>query len=500
MSVSGSNAFPVGDLDQAWTNSDLSRKKGAWKRVTGAYLTFFCASLLTTLPWLSNIGGWLDEGATMSAARRPAIEILRLSWNHDAVLSAYYLTVHYWMSIFGDSLTSARILSALCLAAATVTIVDCGRIIGGLPVGCLAGMQMLFIPGVSWCGLDARPTAVATLLLSMALRVLLKARSQNPPMTFYALVIASSWIQLTSIIQVFTVVTRKNIRSLRIWMAIVASCICVCMLAWLGQRQSAQISWIKGGPFLQVLSAVAGRFADSPRSTTEYVGTAAVSGALLGIVFFVSSVVSFFIVRTETSRRLVTWAFAPALLAVLIGTFTGGSVYLPRYFAATLPAAFLLVALGARQVWARSRGGWKKASCLVVAASIIGLCVPSLAASRVANGKWGENSKALALEIRDSAKPVIWSGNSISVSLTYPRLIGEVDQYPNPTLAYDSGSLWGKTPSTQFVAETARYLGVANVVVERQHRIEVEQQLYRAGCRAVGSNDYRRYVLLLISC
>src|SRR5215510_4725568 len=46
---------------------------------------------------------WTDELATWSAARRPLGEIFDLLGNVDAALGSYYVFMHGWISVFGDS-------------------------------------------------------------------------------------------------------------------------------------------------------------------------------------------------------------------------------------------------------------------------------------------------------------------------------------------------------------------------------------------------------------
>ncbi|WP_157063419.1 glycosyltransferase family 39 protein [Luteipulveratus mongoliensis] len=447
---------------------------------------------------MSTVGSWLDEGATMSAAQRSPSGILALSRHHDAVLGTYYALVHSWMSVVGQSLTSARALSALCLAAATVAIVDCGRAVGGTAVGCVAGVQMLIVPGVGWSGFDARPTAVSVLLLSIALRVLIHARGSVPSSWFYALMAVAGWVQLTTILQLLTTFRRSTLRSWRLWVSVLVVGVCVLPVAWKGHQQSAQISWIHDGVPAQLASVFVGRFADSPKSTTQLTQLTSVTSALVGISYVALCVFGLVVLKSSTARLLVSWAFGPAVLAVIAGAVTGGTVYLPRYFAASLPAAFILVALVARRAWSTSSP--TRAVAAISAVVIAAICAPSLIAARVDDGKWGENSNQVAQEVRARQAPVIWMGNSLSVPLTYPHVVQGRAQYPSPSSAYSSDSLWGSTPNPRAaIAATGRW-GHATVLVENRNSVTLQRAFTAAGCATADDRQYQRYTLFTATC
>ncbi|MBB2893670.1 hypothetical protein [Flexivirga oryzae] len=475
--------------------AEHARDRAAWWFTCGL---FFVLSLLTTVPWLHHIGGWLDEGATMSAASRSIADLVTLSTHHDAVLGTYYATVHSWLAVAGPSLTSARALSAVCLAAATVAVLDCGRAVGGRVVGCVAGAQLLVIPGVSWAGLDARPTALATLLLAVQLRLLLRARGRVPGPWFYVVSVIAGWVQLTTILQLVCTINRSTVRRVRLWASTGLAVLCVIPVAWAGHRQSAQIGWIDDGPVAQLTSVFVGRFADAPKSTTFLTGPVGVTSAVLGVVYLALCIAAVWRLRSPEARLLAGWAFAPAVLAVLAGPLTGGTVYLARYFAASLPAAFLLVGLLARDVWSVARV--RHAGCVVAAALVVALCLPSLAASRVADGKWGEDSRQVAAEVGASDAPVIWLGDSLSVAMTYPQLVGDTAQLPTRASALRSDWLWGRRSTTGRAVQRARQLHRAVIVTPTRDSAAVRRALHRAGCAATHVQPHRRYTVLAVSC
>jgi mannosyltransferase len=64
---------------------------------------------------------WLDEGYSINEAQFPTSEIIRHSAESDNP-PLYYILLHFWIKIFGDSEAGARSLSAVCGCIASVLI------------------------------------------------------------------------------------------------------------------------------------------------------------------------------------------------------------------------------------------------------------------------------------------------------------------------------------------------------------------------------------------
>lgn len=137
---------------------------------------------------------WRDELATWSAASRPVPQIWALLRHTDAVIGPYYLALHAWMSVFGDSAIAMRVPSALAMAgAAAVVALIARRLAGGL-AGVAAGVIFALIPAVSRYGQEARPYAFAALFGSLATLALLRALDHPGrwPWARYALAMAAA--------------------------------------------------------------------------------------------------------------------------------------------------------------------------------------------------------------------------------------------------------------------------------------------------------------------
>ncbi|WP_431915493.1 glycosyltransferase family 39 protein [Micromonospora wenchangensis] len=124
---------------------------------------------------ISSAQPWRDELATWSAATRPVGDLFRLTRTVDAATGAYYLVVHSWTGVFGDSVAALRLPSVLAMAGAAGLTAVLGRRLFGAPAGLLAGLLFAVLPGTSRYAQEARPYALVTLLAVLATVLLVRA-------------------------------------------------------------------------------------------------------------------------------------------------------------------------------------------------------------------------------------------------------------------------------------------------------------------------------------
>jgi mannosyltransferase len=121
---------------------------------------------------------WRDELATWSAASRTLPQLWAMVHNVDAVLGLYYLGIHLWMALFGESATAMRLPSVLAMTGAAAVVALTGKRLGGTRVGLISGLIFAVIPSVARYAQEARPYAFATLFAALATLLLLRAMEQ----------------------------------------------------------------------------------------------------------------------------------------------------------------------------------------------------------------------------------------------------------------------------------------------------------------------------------
>ncbi|MEV4480572.1 glycosyltransferase family 39 protein [Micromonospora coxensis] len=133
------------------------------------------ATLAAGLVGIGHAQPWRDELATWSAATRPLPDLFRLTGTVDAATGPYYLLLHGWVRLFGDSPAALRLPSALAMAAAAGLTAVLGRRLFGARAGLLAGLLLAVLPGTSRYAQEARSYALATLFAVLATVLLVRA-------------------------------------------------------------------------------------------------------------------------------------------------------------------------------------------------------------------------------------------------------------------------------------------------------------------------------------
>jgi mannosyltransferase len=117
---------------------------------------------------------WRDELRSWSAATRSVDELFHLLGNTDAAVGLYYLALHYWISIFGDSVTAMRLLSVVMAAAAAGVVALIGQRLFNRRTAVIGGLIFALIPAVSRFAQEVRPYAMAILIAVIATLLLLR--------------------------------------------------------------------------------------------------------------------------------------------------------------------------------------------------------------------------------------------------------------------------------------------------------------------------------------
>ncbi|WP_406078385.1 glycosyltransferase family 39 protein [Micromonospora sp. NBC_00858] len=150
-------------------------------------------TLAVTGTGLSSAQLWRDELATWSAATRSPGDLARLAGTIDAATGPYYLLMHGWLAIVGDSTVALRAPAALAMAVAAGLLAVLGaRLVDGR-TGLFAGLLFAVLPSTSRYGQEARPYALATMLAVLATLLLVAAlrRPGWPRWAGYAAAVAA---------------------------------------------------------------------------------------------------------------------------------------------------------------------------------------------------------------------------------------------------------------------------------------------------------------------
>lgn len=302
------------------------------------------ATLAITGYGITSTQLWRDEMATWSAASRSIGAVFDLVRNIDAVSAAYYLFMHYWVAVFGDSALALRAPSALCMTGTAALVGMIGKRLFDAPAGLLAGLLFAVIPSVSRYGQEARSYAFAAFFAALATYLLFRALEAPSWLRWIGYAAAVTATGLSHLIAV-TVVAGHAIaaftpprRASLYWLAATSAAgLLLLPLVLEGTSQHGQqLDWVPTPSFTDLLTVPGHVF----RSTL-------LAGITLGLAALGWAA------HARRGAALVACAVLPAVILWSAGQVT--QVWVPRYLTFTVP--FLCVLGGAALATARLRGG-----------------------------------------------------------------------------------------------------------------------------------------------
>ncbi|RLP90265.1 hypothetical protein EAD89_13680 [Micromonospora sp. BL4] len=338
-------------------------------------------TLVVTCTGLGSAQLWRDELATWSAATRSPGDLARLAGTIDAATGPYYLLMHGWLTLVGDSTVALRVPAALAMTVAAGLLGVLGAQLVDRRTGLFAGLLFALLPGTSRYGQEARPYALATALAVLATLLLVTALRRPGWARWAGYAAAVAALGLTHLIALTLLAAHALVVLVTWWRGSVAAGVAGSdgaggpdrragrwavallptallvgpLLLKAGMQRSRQLDWVDPAR-LDDLAALPGGVAQSSVVGGLLVGLAALGAAHLG-------------------RRALLPA-STVLLPVLL-LFAAGTVvplWVPRYLVFVVPFACLLAGAALAGVSAPA------ALAVVVLAGLVGL--PDQAALR----------------------------------------------------------------------------------------------------------------------
>ncbi|MFD5328308.1 glycosyltransferase family 39 protein [Streptomyces sp. NPDC127092] len=264
------------------TDRTAAAAEGDHRRLLGS--AWLWPGLLALVLGLYGAGGpqlWEDELNTWDMATRSTGRLLETIQHVDAVLATYYLLLHGWTGLFGDSDLALRLPSVLATAGAAVCTALIGARLAGRRAGRVAGLLFALTPVVSRYAQEARPYALVVLAVALATLLLLRALDRPasvPRWAAYALATAAvgllHLVALTALAgHLVAAVAKGRSVLLRFGLAALAGVAASAPVLLLGRAQAGrQISWIPR-PDLEGLAAF----------WPQLFGSALVAGAVMAL-------------------------------------------------------------------------------------------------------------------------------------------------------------------------------------------------------------------------
>ncbi|MFF2952305.1 glycosyltransferase family 39 protein [Kitasatospora sp. NPDC057965] len=335
---------------------DADEPAPQWRAALGVALPPALLALVLCLYGSGDRQLWRDEHASWWAAGLSWSDLGTLLGNMDLVLAPYYVLLHLWTAVAGDSEAALRLPSALAMTAAAGCLALLGRRLLSPRAGLLGGLVFALCPAITWYGQDARPYAFAVLAAvgsTLVLTRLVQARPGPVPAAQSTVLLGWAGYGLTVVAMGLThlvtltvlpahllLVAREFRRApaapdedgarwvlLGRWaLASAGAVLLLSPLLLLGAGQSGQIAWNERG------------WSDLGALVTDLAGSTALGWALL--VVGVLGAASLLVLRQRAAGPLICWALLPVLLT--LGTTHWLHLFLARYLLFTVPAWALL--------------------------------------------------------------------------------------------------------------------------------------------------------------
>jgi mannosyltransferase len=123
---------------------------------------------------------WLDEAQSVSIAAGP-VHLLPQALRTDGAPPLWYLLLHVWIRLFGDSTYSVRLLEVVPAIAALPVAERLGRRLGGRDVGRTTLILLATSPFAIRYGVEARMYSLVLLLSLLASHALLSVHRSDRP-------------------------------------------------------------------------------------------------------------------------------------------------------------------------------------------------------------------------------------------------------------------------------------------------------------------------------
>jgi mannosyltransferase len=329
-----------------------------------------------------------DEAASIMSAERTLPNLFAMAGNVDAVHTAYYVFLHFWIRVAGTTELATRAPSAVAVGILVAGVVVLADRLGGARLGIVAGVLAIVLPRVTHMAAEARSyafAAAAVAWIGVLIAHLLTARDPGRRLWWRWIALgvaiaAVSWVflycvLLVAVVGVAMLVLRRDLWARWLGMALTAAAL-TSPLALIAYGQRGQLS-----PLLL-------RTAVTPESVLVTPWFMALWPAVVGGALALAGVVLTLVRGVDRTALVLALAGAvvPVALLLLAGLVT--PLYSSRYPAFCVAFVALLMALGVVRIAELVPAPrLRVATGVAVVAVAVGVAAPVYVAQR---GPYGE--------------------------------------------------------------------------------------------------------------
>jgi mannosyltransferase len=425
-------------------------------------------------------------------AHRFVPQIWNMAHHTDAVFCPYYLAMHVWTSLFGDSVLSLRLPSILAMSAAAALTGELGRRLLGSAAGAVAGLLLCLLPNISRYAAEARPYAWVCLMSILALLLLYHALDRPGAGRWAAYAAAVLGLGLGSLVAIAALIghalllitrfcrERPRWRSVVLpWSATVVGSLVLLspLISWGLHQRQAQLYWVPP----MTLGAV--------YTFPKYlVGSTEVAWLLIGFLLVAAYRLTLPVVEMVAAAGL-------PLFVVCVVSFAGTSFWVNRYLLFVLLPVVIVAAAGLTRL---SFGARLRSTLPPLAATLAvfaAAAVPGQIAVRQPTFKNGSDYRTLAAAIIQRQRPgddiVLEKGRTMRAGLDY--YLRHDAGRPRDVLLRESAAITATLTAAEYSGPAARLASATRIwLVAYGRRSDPAaarpdlRQLLRNGFRRIG--------------
>jgi mannosyltransferase len=344
-----------------------------------ALLGILALALAVRLAGLTFHSLWLDEAVSVNWARLPAAELVArtITLREDSHPPLYYLALHGWIGLFGESEAAVRGLSVAAGVALVGLIYALAAFLSGRPAGLTAGFLAAISPYLVWYSQETRMYALLGALTAAGIYCLWRGLERGSAwwwLGYLAATIAACYTQIIGalliplhLLVVLVYLRSRRQQALRGLLAVGIAALCFAPLALIAWQSSGATSTERAVPKL------AEAVASAPvmlllRQVPAGWNVLAVPGVVLGVLGLAA------LFRRNRARALGLCIYLFGLLALIyaVSVWRLPIFGLPYIIVASAPA-LVAVALGVSSLWERRPAAGRAALAALALVSLVGL-------------------------------------------------------------------------------------------------------------------------------
>ncbi|MBW2992203.1 glycosyltransferase family 39 protein [Candidatus Woesearchaeota archaeon] len=330
------------------------------------FLVILLTGFFLRLYNISDKSIWVDEESSIHFASKTPKNIIKYA-DKETHPPLYYLILHYWLELFGDSEESVRFLSLLFGVAAIFLIYKVGELLFNKEIGLLSSLILAISAFHIHHSQETRMYSLMVMLALLSIYFFIRVLKEKKIWILVFYLVSSTLLMYSHIYGLFVIaaqniyfiLARKDIKiTIKKW-AILQAILLAVFIPWI-YVLAGQIIGLKTGEFVSL------EWLEKPTLLelfeTFWVYTYYKLGTL--ILFLILALGSFltfnkikgkhkFNSDLKSNYLLIVWLLTPVILPFLISWIIM-PIYSPKYTIAASLAFYLLVARGISKIRSRN--------------------------------------------------------------------------------------------------------------------------------------------------